>query len=347
MWKTLHLCNQWCTWQQTPRFQPHSPTHPKRQQVGRTRLSQPRCSRHQRFPWQCPTLQILRTNVGFVRMTLMKRLLRNFVKSRWWIGVVPYLRVPSEQFVWMIVVDVTQLALATNFSPRLSRWSVRCHRTHLYWFFHLTNNCRNYHVFAPVKMWPKWWWDFVLVAMKSKSGVTRVRPATRARAVQPSCRKRMKTFGGGYHQSLGEWGPDDLKYQEELRRFFYSPIPLLDPPLSLPGPNDFVLHYRGYSGDAILSEKRGGSSTHPLRFTNGLWSITCRPCLFVARFGLWQSQDSVVTPRWCDCKRNLVLKSIKRWIDWVKKDGWVISRSCAWHHTWPLRLALFHGGPLS
>lgn len=24
--------------------------------------------------------------------------------------------------------------------------------------------------------------------------------------------KRMKTFGGGYHQSLGEWGPDDLKY---------------------------------------------------------------------------------------------------------------------------------------
>lgn len=78
--------------------------------------------------------------------------------------------------------------------------------------------------------------------------------------------KRMKTFGGGYHQSLGEWGPDDLKYQEELRRFFYSPIPLLDPPLSLPGPNDFVLHYRGYSGDAIFERKTGRILNPPFAF---------------------------------------------------------------------------------
>lgn len=78
--------------------------------------------------------------------------------------------------------------------------------------------------------------------------------------------KRIKMFGGGYHQSLGEWGPDDLKYQEELRRFFYSPIPLLDPPLSLPGPNDFVLHYRGYSGDAIFERKTGRILNPPFAF---------------------------------------------------------------------------------
>eukprot|EP00435_Cladocopium_sp_Y103_P059283 s266_g21.t1 len=78
--------------------------------------------------------------------------------------------------------------------------------------------------------------------------------------------KRVRMVGGGSHQDLREWGPDDLKYQEELRRFFYTPIPLLDPPLSPPGPNDFVLHYRAYGSVDIFERPTGRIYNPPFAF---------------------------------------------------------------------------------